>query len=143
MKTTKFIVLLSFFALCSSCKKEDLTDSIDITQYSWKMKSITINGNITKIPNVVYHNDKAYILIFKNDSILQLNTSVNLAKGSYQIISKGNIHILNYGEITEVGGQNEIDHKLLQNISSITIYQVLDDDLFLKGDNFEIEFQKE
>lgn len=45
--------------------------------------------------------------------------------------------------MTEVGGQNEIDNKLLQNISSITSYQVLNDILIMKGINCEIELKKE
>ena len=143
MKRKIFLLILFPAILCNGCKKEDLTDTIDITQFSWIMQSITIEENKFKVKEDNYFNNEAYVLIFENDSTFQLNTSVNLSKGSFQISSKGNINILNYHEITEVGGQNEIDNKLLQNISSITSYQVLNDILIMKGINCEIEFKKE
>ncbi len=129
--------------LCNGCKKKDLTDTMDITKFSWIVKNITIKENKIKIKEDNYFNNKAYVLIFKNDSIFQLNTSVNLAKGSFQTSSKGHINILYYHEITEVGGQNEIDDKLLKNIPSVSSYQVLNDVLILKGNNCKIELKQE
>ena len=143
MKKIMFLLILYFTALCSGCKKEDLTDAIDITQFSWLVKNISIEENKIKVKKDDYFNNKAYVLIFENDSIFQLNTSVNLAKGSFKISSKGHINIFNYQEITEVGSQNEIDDKLLKNIPSVSSYQVLNDDLILKGYNCEIELKKE
>ncbi len=143
MKKIIFLLILFPAILCHGCKKEDLTDTIDITQFSWIMKSITIEKNMIKVKEDDYFNNEAYILIFENDSIFQLNTSVNLAKGTFQISSNGNVDIFNYQEMTEVGGKNEIDNKLLQNIPTITSYQVLNDILIMKGINCEIEFKKE
>lgn len=141
----KIMFLLIFFPaiLCNGCKKEDLTDTIDITQFSWKLKKISVDGNKIKVKEDDYFNNEAYILVFENDSIFRLNTSVNLAKGSYQITTKGDISIFNYQEYTEVGVQNDIDDKLLQVTSKITSYKVLENILLLKGDNCEIELKKE
>ncbi len=141
MKKTIFLLVLVFAILCNACNKEDLTDTVDITQFSWMMKSITIEKKI-KVKDDDFFNNEAYVLIFENDSVFQLNTSVNLAKGRFQISSKGIINIFNYHENTELGGQNKIDNKLLQNISKITSYQVLNDILILKGSNCEIKFKK-
>jgi hypothetical protein len=141
----KIMFLLIFFPaiLSNGCKKEDITDTIDITQFSWKLKKISVDGNKIKVKEDDYFNNEAYILVFENDSIFRLNSSVNLAKGSYQITTKGYINVLNYQEITKVGGQNEIDDKLLQVTSKITSYKVLENILLLKGDNCEIELKKE
>lgn len=138
-----FLLILFPAILCNGCKKEDLTDTIDITQFSWKLKKISVDGKKYKVKEDNYFNGKAYVVIFENDSVYQLNTSVNLAKGSYQITTKGYINVLNYQEITKVGGQNEIDAKLLQVTSKITSYKVLENILLLKGDNCEIELKKE
>ncbi len=143
MKKVMFLLILFPAILCNGCKKGDLTDTIDITQFSWKLKKISVDGEKYKVKEDNYFNGKAYVVIFENDSVFQLNTSVNLAKGSYQITTKGDISIFNYQEYTEVGGQNEIDAKLLQVTSKITSYKVLENILLLKGDNCEIELKKE
>ena len=143
MKKIMFLLILFPTIFCSGCKKEDLTDTTNITEFSWKLKSIKIKGNKSKVKEDTYFNDKAYILVFENDSIFKLNTSVNLAIGNFEIINIGIINISNYQESTEVGGKNEIDDKLLQNIPLITSYQVLSNYLFFKGNDIKIEFEKE
>ena len=142
MKTITFFLVFFPAILCSSCEKEDLTDSIDITQFSWMINSITITDIKHKVKKDNYHNSEAYILVFESDSIFKLNTSVNLAKGKFQIYSKGNINVFYYHEITEVGGQTEIDNKLLKYVPSVSSYQVFNNILLLKGKNCEIELKK-
>ena len=59
-------------------KGKDITNEIDITQYSWKVESIIKNGIKFKTPNKDEHgeditDDKIFKLIFINDSIFQAN----------------------------------------------------------------------
>ena len=147
MKKIFFILFLFPAILCSSCEKEDLTDSIDITQFSWKLKSITIDGNKSITPNKDYHGDKivnenVYKLSFVNDSIFQFDLSINEGQGKYDILQTGKILISTYGT-TYVCCNNDFEQDFLPIISKITSYQVLDNILLLKGDNCEIELKKE
>ncbi|MFH1004076.1 MAG: hypothetical protein V1781_01040 [Bacteroidota bacterium] len=94
MKKIIFLLILFPTVLCSGCKKEDLTDTIDITKHSWKIKMIIINGDRSKTPNKNYHgnpisNDNAYKLIFQNDSVIVLNLGINDGEGKYKIPSLG------------------------------------------------------
>lgn len=141
----KVILLLVIFPaiLSFACQKKDLTDTTDISQFSWKVKNFTINGDKNKIKKGDFHNSKAYILRLESDSTFTFNNSMNVTNGSYRIMQAGNINISDDLISTKIAGENEIDKKLFQIISKVTSYQVLDEYLILKGEKFEIKFQKE
>ena len=110
------ILYLTFaLTLFVGCKKQDNTDTVDITAFKWKMQNIKVNGFKTKIKdNVDFLNGNPYSLIFYNDSVFQLNTSVNHAIGNYKIYEKGEIVISDYFETTLVyTTDDKIDSKLL------------------------------
>lgn len=142
MKKYFFLLILSLIVFCSGCKKI-LTDSVDIIQFNWKMKSITYFGHKSKIKEDDYTNDDAYRLVFANDSIFKLNTSVNITYGRFEIVNKGCIDIFSYEEVTQVAGGNGIDDILRENIPLITSYEVLDDRLIFVSENCQIRFEKE
>ena len=131
---------------CSGCKKEDLTDTTDITQFSWKLKSITIDGDKSTTPKKNYHGEKivnedVYTLTFVNDSTFKFNLSINSGEGKYGIPKFGEILIYSFGT-TYVCCNSGFEQDFSQIISKITSYQVLSDYLILKGINIEIEFEK-
>ena len=147
MKKIIFFLILFPAIFCNGCKKEDLTDTIDITQFSWKLKSITIDGNKSKTPNKDYHGDKidkdnVYKLRFVNDSLFQFDLSINEGQGKYDILQSGKILFPTYGT-TYVCCNSDFEQDLLPIISKIKSYQVLDNILLLKGDNCEIELKQE
>ena len=107
-----------------------------------KTPYISSENQTFTVKNKDYHNKDAYILIFKNDSIFQLNTSVNLTIGNFEILQKNSINIFHYQEITEIGGQNIIDKKLLQYLPKIFSYKVMNDELILIGNNCKIKLKK-
>ena len=113
LKKTKFIIIIVSLLILTfiACHKEESTD---IVQFSWQVKYICVENQNSKVKNKDYVNKEAYILIFKNDSVFQLNTSVNLAVGKFKMPSENCINIFEYQEITEIGGQSIIVKKLLQ-----------------------------
>lgn len=124
--------------LIISCKK-DKTDSLDITEFKWKLKSLTIN-NETDTPSE--KKKSSYILGFVNDSIFSLNLSVNTGRGGYLITANGQIIISSYGAGTKVCCENDFDLKLIDVMNAVTAYQVKGNKLILKGDKGEAEFKK-
>lgn len=85
----------------SSCNK---TADIDITEYSWELKSINMEAKLLKnLKEKKFHHPNAYILTFKSDSVLWLSISVNMIRGRYFIPDRGTINIVYYGEHTQVG----------------------------------------
>lgn len=142
MKKVIVLMALSSLIICLSCEKEDLTDSIDITKKSWSLTKITVNGDKSEVDNSGYFNKDAYNLYFENDSIFQLNTSTNLAKGQYNIDENGLIEIFYYHEFTEVGVQNKIDEKLLEKLLTMNSYRVLGQKLYYNGSDCEMEFSE-
>ncbi|MBN2664536.1 MAG: META domain-containing protein [Bacteroidales bacterium] len=135
MKRISLIFIIAVFLI--SCEKpEDLTEQINITDFSWSLKSLKEN-----IHNIDFEDD--YILDFSNDSLFQLNLSVNNAGGNYLISKKGEISFLDFEPFTEMCCENDFDKKLLSNLPTVSEYQVLDNDLILKGDNCEIIFEKQ
>ena len=142
LKKTKFIIIIVPLLILTfiACHEEDSTD---IVQLSWQVKYICVENQNFKVKNKDYVNKEAYILIFKDDSVFQLNTSVNLAVGEFKIPTKNCINILKYQEITEIGGQSIIDKKLLQYIPTIYSYKILGDNLVLQGNNCEIKLKKQ
>ncbi len=146
MKTITFFLLFFPVFLCSSCEKEDLTDTIDITKFSWKIESITIDGDKSKTPNKDYHgnnisNDNAYKLTFQNDSVFNLYLGINYGGGKFKIPSMGIITFESFGT-TEICCDSDFDEDVAKIILLMTSYQVLDDILILKGNNCEIELKK-
>lgn len=91
---SKFIIILC--ALCFTnvgCQK-DITQEIDITQFVWEINSVKIEHTMHHIENQCFFNSESYKLIFKQDGDFQLNTSVNLAMGSFVIEQRGIIHFM-------------------------------------------------
>ena len=146
MKKIVFLLILFPTIFCSGCKKEDLTDTTDITQYSWKVKSITINGNKENRPKKDCHNEKLpdndYALNFQDDSLFTLYLNDNNLKGIISIQEIGIISF-NKGGITLIGCESKFSYQLIEIITKITTYQVLSNCLILKGSDIEIEFEKE
>ncbi len=147
MKKIVFLLVLFPAIFCNGCKKEDLTDTIDITQFSWKIESITVDGDKTKTPNIDYHgnsisNDNSYKLIFQNDSEFNLDLGINYGGGTFKIPYMGMITFESFGT-TEICCDSDFDEDVAKTIVLITSYQVLNDILKLKGSNCEIELKKE
>ena len=142
MKKFKVLLILSFLCFTHICCQKDITQDIDITNFSWEIESIKTNHVKHAIDNQSCFNSEAYKLIFKQEDDFQLNTSVNLATGKYSIEQRGNIHLYGYQEITEVGGGNDTDEKLLELIPQVTSYKVKSQHLHLYGDDFEIVLKK-
>ena len=142
LTNTKFNIIIVPLLILTliACHKEDSTD---IVQFSWQIKYICTENQNFKVKNKDYVNKEAYILIFKNDSVFQLNTSVNLAIGKFKMPSKNCINILGYQEITEIGGQSSVDKKLLQYIPTICSYKILGENLVLQGNNCEIKLKRQ
>lgn len=144
----KWILLVILYPILgSSCNKEDAKNlDTDITQYSWKVKSISINGTKSTTPIKNYHGEEildklAYNLIFKDDSNYYLDLSINKGQGKYQLIDTGQIVIDSYGT-TYICCNNDFDNNLLSIITSVTSYEVIGNTLFIKGKGTEIELIK-
>ncbi|MEA3495046.1 MAG: META domain-containing protein [Bacteroidota bacterium] len=135
-------LLFSFILICTTlinCNK-DKTDTIDITKHKWKIESITTNDTIYKTQGKVPVKH-AYLLVFDSDSSFSLNTSVNTGGGIYDLISNGLLKITCYGG-TKVGGENEFDDKLREVLPLVVSYQVIGNNLILKGEEGEIVLKK-
>jgi heat shock protein HslJ len=101
-----FIAILPLMAI--SCEK-DKTDTLDITEHKWELKSVTI-GSETFQPK---ENKSRYVLEFVNDSAYTFNLSVNDGGGIYKIPSKGEITIKSVF-FTEKCCENDFDERLLE-----------------------------
>ncbi|MCP4520467.1 MAG: META domain-containing protein [Cytophagales bacterium] len=128
--------MLFLAIFCSSCEKEDLTESTDITKSSWKLKCIEIDGDRVK------QGDYYYCLSFNNDSSFKLVMKVNSGGGTANIKEQGVISFSDFST-TEVAGEDESESDLVKSIGLINSYQVLDNTLLLFGENCELEFEKE
>lgn len=149
MKTPKsifqkqiFLYMVIVIIIMISCKK-DLTDSTDITESCWKLKSISTNSEKYKAAKEETSRENAYLLIFSNDSIFSLNLSVNYANGGYKIVSNGSIIIYTYQVSSEICCESDFDNKLLETFSLATSYKVINNTLTFKGEKGEIEFKKQ
>lgn len=143
MRTIIAVLLCGFIAVgfLESCEKDngnmvDYTDSINITEYSWKLSYLKING-VKDIPKT------GYTLEFNSDSIFIMNFSVNMAGGYYQIKKKGEIEFFNYHAFTEKCCDSEFDQKLENSLVETNSYKVLGNDLVLTGDIVELRFVKQ
>jgi len=153
MKTNKikqailFIIILPLMAL-NYQKEEDGTNenAKDITNWKWELKSVTSGNKILTPQEKEYFADNAYILEFTSDSTFWLNTSINLAGGSYIIVKEGVISISNYHEFTAVGTtddyERELNDSLINIFNKVTTYQVLDNTLTFKDKTGEVAFDK-
>ena len=76
-------LVLSIIAglLFAGCQSEEV---VDITQHTWKVNKIAMHNHIYTIKNKDYLRDDAYMLIFLNDSMFQLNTNLELVFSSLQ-----------------------------------------------------------
>ena len=147
MKKVLLLLILFLSIICCGCKKDVSTNSTDITLYSWKLKSVTIDEEKLNIPNKDYHgdnvsNDRAYELVFENDTMLSFNLGINNGEGKYKIQSSGVIDIEYYG-VTKICCNSDFDKAMIKAIGLITSYQVLDEVLILNGYNCEMELMKE
>ena len=131
--------------LLLGCNK-DITDELDIKSERWKLESISDNGTV-KTENKDYFRENAYVLILYTDSTFQLNTSVNVAGGNYNIPKLGDITISYYGEYTKVGTSDEkeiaLTEKLLNVMPNVERYKVLGNTLYFYTLSGEIKFKKD
>ncbi len=141
IRKSRLAIFLFSIVIFTACKKE-LTDSMDITQSEWTMDCIVFGKHKTKVKCKDCHNSHAYILKFENDTLFRLNTSVNFALGIYDIESPGDFKVSYYGEVTEVGGGNDMDKKILENLPSAKSYSVYKNSLIIQTDNCEMTFRK-
>ncbi|MBN2892442.1 MAG: META domain-containing protein [Bacteroidales bacterium] len=142
------IILFTISVFLFSCEKpEDLTNQIDITEFNWKVKSLTINTKKTNTPERNYFDNEiddieAYKLQFNSDTTLRIDMSINQISGSYIITSQGKIEISDI-VVTFICCDTEFDEDLAIKLPTVTEYQVLDNNLILKGENCEIELEKQ
>ena len=129
----------------TSCRK-DVTNEIDITEYSWSLKSIEIDGDKSKIPSKDEHGhsidtNEDYILTFTNDVSFSITLSINTLYGGYQIPKKGTIQIIPRLS-TYICCDIDFDDIIIDNIQKIKSYTVLGNTLTFNGDNVKIIFKK-
>jgi heat shock protein HslJ len=132
-----FILFVLILLLALSCRKGK-TDTLDITKYKWKLKSVTINSE-TFTP---HENKNRYVLVFVNDSTFNLNLSINSGWGGYKLPTKGDLIILGYSAITEICCENDFDEKLITSINGITKYNVSGRTLILQKAGIKVEFKR-
>ncbi len=118
--------VLIFFATCfAGCSLVDKTDSVDIKAYNWQLCYIETPSEKMKVSKFEdYKRKYAYLLRFDSDSVFFFDNSVNDAQGEYEINEKGSINIYFFGEVTEVGGGNEMDIYLIQKLASFNEYKL-------------------
>jgi hypothetical protein len=141
MKNLAFL-LLAVPLLFTACEKADTTDYtniMEITEHNWKLLEIRTNNSYYKNPS----SDTRHILIFENDSMFFMNSTVNMAGGGYELITKGKISIF-YNFMTEMCCDSEMDHMLVSQFSNVITYEVLGNKMCFKGpNNLEIKFKQE
>ena len=143
------IFFLTLPLLAVGCKK-DITEKIDITEYEWELQHVDANnGGKLSVQNKDYLRDDAYVLNFNTDSTFSLYTSVNVAKGNYEIPQQGDISVHSYTAITEVGTTDEDVKKLNKNLirvfNAVTSYEVfggLNKTLVFDGPKGKVKFEK-
>jgi len=136
--------ILTLF-LIAACNK-DLTDQTDITQFTWEVKSLTIDNEKINTPSKTVFGNKitntdAYVLSFENDNTLYLNLSVNDGQSTYVNLGNGLIDINGLGT-TKMCCNNQFDESIIDVMSTLIEYKVLGKHLFLIGTDGEIELKK-
>lgn len=143
-KLTSLIIFLLLLAGMSSCNK---TANIDITSYSWELKSFKTKGETFKPTKREHLFQQAYILEFDNDTAFTFNTSVNHAMGKYIISQRGKIEIINYREISRAGAADPNEQKFNKSLAEVfneaTFYIVKGRTLTFKGSKGEVNFKKD
>lgn len=143
--TLILLILFPLITVMTSCKKDKTLD-IDITKFEWKLQEIRTGGKTLKPERKDYFRENPFILKFDSDTTFSLNTSVNFAKGKYQIESKGEILIFTYGESTCVGTvdtkEQELNQNLLYVFKEVKKYIVVGETLLFKGTKGEVEFKE-
>lgn len=138
MKTKSSVIMLLLISLPifwgNSCEKET-KEEINITKSNWKLKSITIDKNLSIPPN-------EYSLKFTNDSIFEMKLSVNAAGGKYHLESNEKIIIYSYSPLTEICCESDFDNKIVKSFKNITLYSIDGDELVFKGMNEVFVFVK-
>ncbi len=134
-------------AILSGCLKENLTDTMDITQFSWKVERIVEGAKAMKTPDEDFHgrpiaDPDVYRLIFHSDSTFALALAINGGWSNYAIPANGLITIESFGT-EEVCCNSDFDDAIVQNIKTVTSYKVLGDQLTLKGEGFKMELKQE
>ncbi|MBR5921796.1 MAG: hypothetical protein IKZ56_11630 [Bacteroidales bacterium] len=137
MKKLVFSIIAGL--LFVGCQSEEV---VDITQHTWKVNKIATHNHTYTVKNKDYLRDDAYMLIFLNDSMFQLNTSINLAYGKYEILANNTIK-MDYTVLTEVGGGYEIDTVLTNCLGKITSYKNINNKLVFEGRNCKMVLTKE
>ena len=130
-------------------KKEEIPTPLPpiektLTELKWKVKSVTIDGNKELTPTTNISNSNAYILEFQNDSIFNLNLSLNKAIGRYKIIGEQQITIFGYNGFTQVCCNNNFDEDwLIPTFEVVTTYKREGINLTFTGSKGDIEFEIE
>ena len=129
-----------------SCSNSEQLPAYDMSLSQWRLISIESNSKLSLPTFEENLQESAYILIFLNDSIFQLNTNVNLARGNHAIISNNVIAISNYHEFTEVGAakpqEREFNKKLIELFPKTTTYNMVDKKLIIIGSDIKFIFEK-
>ena len=131
------LLIIMLFVKCDSPDIRRPQDSV------WNLEFVSKGTETNMVKNDKYHNDQAYKLLFFNDTVFQLNTSINTANGKYIISSGGKIMIYYYHELSEMGGHNKVDSALLQYLPTVTSYKIKNKRLYFHGDNCKIVFKME
>lgn len=139
----QFFVSLLIMISITNCNK---TDDTDITEYSWKLKSINAEGETFRPTKRAHLFQQAYLLQFDSDTAFTFNTSVNHAMGKYIISQKGEVSIINYREISRAGAAdpNEqiFNKRLAEVFNEATTYTVKGRALTFKGSKGEVIFKR-
>lgn len=139
MKKLLFPISILAVFLFSGCQSEEV---VDITQHTWKVDKITTHNHIYTVKNKYYLKDDSYRLIFLDDSIFKLYTSINLAHGKYEIPANNTIN-MDLTAITEAGGGFDIDTVLTNWIGKITSYKNKNNKLIFEGKDCKMVLTKE
>ena len=144
---TNLLTILFFLLLLFSTGCDKPTKDTGFMEKTWKVQSIVNEGRRFTVPSGnTFSREEAYILRFIDDPNFVLNTSVNYAGGSYQIVSEGHI-VINYGEETKVYNalehQRNFDEQLVSAFNGVMSYSYTKNKLIFRGEeNTEIVFVK-
>jgi heat shock protein HslJ len=143
MRSKLFLIFLSLLFINSCAKNEPETNSL--TGQVWKLVAIQFNNETITISQSSYVRDSSYILRFTEATNFALNTSVNVARGEYEIDNQ-NISIKNYQESTEVGTsdpeQIRINNLLLTQLVKATKFNIMNSNLVIDAENSAFIFEK-
>ncbi len=140
----KKIINSIFIILCICCTNDETIQN-DLLSNNWKLTSIKFENETINISEESYVKNLSYILRFSNDTVFFLDTSVNTARGIYNIQNQ-NIAIKDYQELTEVGTINleqiSVNSILLSNLNKVDNFNINKENLIIYGENIELIFKK-